>query len=105
MASAAKALDAKIADDPYYPLYNRMVSVLWQDGNGDSKSTRETLESALKLDINKRLVGIAYSGQTWSLLSSGDLKNVSEENRVILTHRDVNNVYVACGGTLESSDK
>lgn len=102
---AAQVLEADIADDPFYKMYQGMILDRWEDGLGDAKSTRETLESALKLDRDKKLVGVTYSGQTWNLLNHTDMGKIPEENRVVLSHADVNKVYVTCGGTLENSKK
>lgn len=100
---AAQVLEADIADDPFHKMYQGMVLDHWQDSLGGTKSTVETLESALKLDHGKKLVGVTYSGQSWNLLEPADLVKIPEEDRVFLSHEDVNQVYVACGGTLENS--
>ncbi len=105
LAMAAKELNLPF--DLNKELIDSQILDYWAGiGEGlGAETVRETLQKALKLNPQQRLTSIEYNGCEWMLYQPDKLAEIPEENRMKLTHVDVNRVYVACGGTLVSSTK
>ena len=93
---SSSSLTKNYIQSAWYTLTSAMVSTEWRKRSGVSQV--DSLESALKLAPDKKLIGFELKGRRWPVRDLKEVGKIPEDNWVFLSEMDLQKVYVACGG-------